>query len=68
MFLSGGCGDKATFKFTQVGGQIQCLVIVRLSPCLFAGYKLRGIPSLQKPSAIPGSRLTSPPKLVNLTL
>lgn len=67
MFLSGGCGDKATVKFAQVGDQIQCLVIVRLSPCLFAGYKLRGIPSLQKPSAIPGSR-TSPPKLVDLTL
>lgn len=35
MFLSGGCEDEAAFKFTQVVGQIQYLVIKTVAPvCL----------------------------------
>ena len=44
-FLSKCCGEEATSKVTQVVGQSQCLVILRLNPCLFTGCEMRALPS-----------------------
>ena len=44
-FLSKCCGEEAMSKVTQVVGQSQCLVILRLNPCLFTGCEMRALPS-----------------------